>query len=143
MTLGWYESEEEAESCIDEMAIDDTNQFVGECFEDLEFEYDEIYWNIVGRFGENEIDIENAEAAGMSVVRLRNGDTYLAFSGCGMDMSFQYMHYLILTYNHLTPRFANSSSINWLRQMKGDEKFIELMVMCGLDEELLRKYLKK
>ena len=113
ITLGWYESEEEAESCIDEMATNDTNQYVGECFEDLEFEYDEIWCNFVGRFDDFDINIENAEAAGMSVVELRNGDTYLAVGGCGMDMSFQYMHYLILTYKHLTPRYSNNSSIKW------------------------------
>ena len=141
--IGYSDIEEEAEEYINEKATDYTNELVGECFEDLEFEYDEIWCNFVGRFDEYDINIENAEAAGMGVVELRNGDTYLVLGGCGMDMSFQYMHYLILTYKHLTPRFANNSSIKWLRQMVGDERFIELMVMCGLDEELLRKYLKK
>ena len=142
--IGDFETEQEADEYLDEAATEYVNEIVGAELDDLEFEYDEIYWNIVGRFNDNSgINIENAQTAGMSVVELRNGETYLSLGGCGMDMSFQHMEYLILTYGGLTLNYATSSRLDWLRTMKGDERFIELMVMCGLDEELLRKYMKK
>lgn len=139
--LDTFSEKEDAENFIEEEVIEMAIEKIGGAsLYDLEYESDELYWTIVVRFNDY-VDEENAKKAGLIIVDFKD-ELYMGLPGCGMDMSHLYMKYLIFTHKALTSRFANKQSLKWLKTMVGNEKFIELMVECGLDEELLRKYLK-
>lgn len=117
--------------------IEDKYDYV--LWENLEIEYDEIYWYIVFNFGE-EIDIDIAKKVGLGVLTINStGEQFLFFKSCGMDMSYLVIEYLSLTYGAITSDYLNK--LNYCKHILSKEKFNNLIQMLGVDTTKL--YLEK
>lgn len=140
-----YRTEEEYEKGIEEFRKENPDEYIFETWDDLEKQYDKLYWNNIFKIQGFDINKESAELAGLSVVSLKEDDEeeeYLVISGCGNDMSYQVMRYICREFNGLTREFMTKISIMNLQNSTTKEEFIDLMVMAGLDRERLIKSLK-
>lgn len=126
---------EDAKDCIEELK----EEFISENdWDDLEVEYDEIYWNTVFK-PEYEVDIESAQKAGLGVLVLYDdGEKYLFLRGCGMDMSFQFVKYYAYAEGRLPVKYLDR--LSWTEQNSTKESFKHILTCLGVDVSRLSKY---
>ena len=79
-------------------------------WESYDFEHDDIMWNTIFRFGHSDPDEELSREVGYGVVHFINGphegDTYLGFQGCGMDLSPMHAAYSAITFAYVDREWA-------------------------------------
>ena len=99
----------------------------------LEPVYDEIYCNTVYQpnFG---VDIESAQRAGLGVLEL-HGEQYLFLTGCGMDMSFQFVRYYAYAEKALPIKYVDK--LEWTKQNTPKEEFKHVLSCLGVDTSKL------
>lgn len=102
------DSEDEADERVEELK----QEWLDENCEDLEYEYDEILWNIVLRFN-NDVDVDVAQKVGLGVLRIIDYDRddydnkYLFLQTCGMDMTPKYIAYQALSYGYIDEEYLS------------------------------------
>lgn len=100
--------------------------------DDFEFYQDEVIFNFAWKFGDWEIDIDNANESGLAVIEM-NEERYLAFTSCGMDLSFQLFKYMVLTFNSIDESFI--SRLGAIKDSMGKKEFFEYLEKLGLKTE--------
>lgn len=103
-------------------------------FEDLDMEYDEIYWNYV--YGYDNIDIDIAKKCGLGVLEMyESGEKYLFLRGCGMDMSFQLVQYQALYFGAISNEYLHK--LDWTKQNLPKDEYEEVLQKLGVDIQKL------
>jgi hypothetical protein len=134
--------EDEANEKLEELKQD----WINDNTEDLEQEYDEIYWNIVINYN-NHVDKDVAQKVGLGVLTITNddrdddGDSYLFLQGCGMDMSPKYMAYQALAYGYIDEEFISMfrpTSIDYTKYVVGSS-WNDVIERLGIEKFLTEK----
>jgi hypothetical protein len=131
------DDEEEANDKLEELK----QEWLDENTEDLEFEYDEVYWNIVINFN-GSIDEEVAKKVGLGVLHNNVDDEdYLFLQTCGMDMSPKYMAYQALAYGYIDEEYVSMfrpSSLEYTEYVVGSS-WNEVIKKLGIEKYLVEK----
>jgi hypothetical protein len=128
------ESEDEANDKLEELKQD----WINDKSENLEYEYDEIYWNIVINFN-GHVDEETAKKVGLGVVHINSQDEdFLFLQTCGMDMSPKYMAYQALAYGYIDEEYLGMfrpSSLEYTKYVVGSS-WNEVIKKLGIEKYL-------
>lgn len=100
--------------------------------EDFEYYQDEVIFNFAWKFGDFEIDIPNAIKSGLAVIEI-NSEKYLAFTSCGMDLSFQLFKYMILTFGAIDETFI--PRLGGIKDSMGIRPFMNYLKKVGIKTE--------
>lgn len=122
----YFNSEKEYEKYIKENEIEDAPEWWD--FAD----YSEIYWNEFYRYNDLDIDLDIANEIGLPVIELKNGDTYVSISGCGMDLSFQIMEYQALAFGRIEEKFATKDKLEWAKMNMSEERYKNMLKHLGV-----------
>lgn len=102
---------------------------------DEEENLDEIYWNIIYRFNEDEVDIELAKECGLVVVSV-DGERYLALGGVGMDFKPQLISYVALRYGFISEEdcyyFSSHARRDYFKYVVGNEVYERVLKRLGI-----------
>lgn len=116
-------------------------------FDDLEMEYDEIYWNYVVQYN-GTVDTEVAKQLGLGVLTIINedhehyGEDFMFLQGCGMDLSPKYVAYQALVYGFIDPKYVDKLrgyNQDYFRYVVGSGVFQEVMERLGLERFIEEK----
>lgn len=125
-----FEEEEDA----DDRVLELKEEWLDENVEDLDFEYDEIYWNtVINYYGEVKQDI--AEEVGLGVLQMINedGDEYLFLLGCGMDLTPKYVAYQALAYGQIDEEYVSTfRDLEYTKYVMGEEIFQKVITKLGV-----------
>lgn len=122
-------AEEKIEELKEEFIEDEEN------WDDLYYEYDEVYYNVVRNFSD-EANIESAKKAGLGVIHLSKLDEdFLFLRGCGMDLSFCFLKYLAYEYGCLTEEYLDK--LEWTKMNSGEDEFRNILTCLGVDVDRL------
>ena len=100
--------------------------------EDFEYYQDEVMFNFAWKFGDWEIDMENAIESGFGVIEI-NSEKYLIFISCGMDLSFQLFKYMILTFGAIDETFI--PRLGGIKDSMGIKSFMNYLKKVGIKTE--------
>lgn len=106
-----------------------------EDWDNLDYEYDEVYYNVVRNFSD-EANIESAKKAGLGVIHLSKLDEdFLFLRGCGMDLSFCFLKYLAYEYGCITEEYLDK--LEWTKMNSGEQEFRNILTCLGVDVDRL------
>lgn len=129
--IDYFYSKDEAEEELERLK----DEFIEESpkWDELDRVDDEIYWNTVYQpsFG---VDVESAQRAGLGVLEL-HGEQYLFLTGCGMDMSFQFVKYYAYADKALPIKYLDK--LEWTKQNTSSEEFKHVLSCLGVDTSKL------
>lgn len=129
--VDYFYSRDEAEEELEKLKA----EFVEENpeWDELERVDDEIHCNTVYK-PDFRVDIESAQRAGLGVLEL-HGEQYLFLTGCGMDMSFQFVRYYAYAEKALPIKYVDK--LEWTKQNTSSEEFINVLSCLGVDTSKL------
>lgn len=125
-----FDEEEDA----DDRVLELKEEWLDENVEDLDFEYDEIYWNtVINYYGEVKQDI--AEEVGLGVLQMENEDEeeYLFLLGCGMDLTPKFVAYQALAYGQIDEEYVSTfRDLAYTKYVMGEEIFQKVITKLGV-----------
>lgn len=127
-----FHSQEEAQERLSELREEFLEDYP--TFDELDYEYDEVYYDYV--YGYDYIDEDIAKKCGLGVLELSNGEQYLFLQGCGMDMSFQLLQYQALYFNAIDHDYV--SKLDWAKTNLSKEEYNEVLRALGVDINRLK-----
>lgn len=129
-----YDTFYSKEDAIDELEVlkeDFIDEFA--YWDDLEYQYDEIYYNYVYQPSCG-VDIDSAQNAGLGVLEF-DDEQYLFLRGCGMDMSYQFVKYYAYAEKALPMKYVDK--LDWTKQNSCKEEFKNILECLGVDTSRL------
>jgi hypothetical protein len=126
-------AQEKIEELKEELKEEFREEFIEdeESWDELDVEFDEIYYNVVKNF-DCDVDIDAAKKAGLGVVHINKlNEDFLFLQGCGMDMSFTFVKYLAYAHRAITPQYLDR--LEWTKMNSSDAEFKDILRHLRVD----------